>query len=126
MLSCENGTTRQKSKNAQVVFIVSLPSVVRNKHDLFFYMYLTTAMGLLDHIEYFTAWLADEKGYSKVAEESGAKFACDTCHVVAPLKGRFKALATNSAKGIYYGRGKNGFKTVFRPLAECVKLAVEE
>lgn len=70
--------------------------------------------------------MADEKGYSKVIEESGAKFACDTCHVVAPLKGRFKALATNSAKGIYYGRGKNGFKTAFRPLADCIKLAVEE
>jgi len=60
--------------------------------------------------------IADEQGYSKVIEESGAKFACDTCHVVAPLKGRFKALATNSAKGIYYGRGKNAFKTVFNPM----------
>jgi predicted aconitase len=70
--------------------------------------------------------LADEKGYSKMIEESGAKFACDTCHVVAPLKGRFKALATNSAKGIYYGRGKNQFKTVFRSLEDCVKLAVEK
>ena len=45
---------------------------------------------------------------------------------VAPLKGRFKGLATNSAKAIFYGRGKNAFKTVFKDLEECVKIAVEE
>lgn len=70
--------------------------------------------------------IADEKGYSKAIEESGAKFACDTCHVVAPLKGRFTSIATNSAKGIFYGRGKNKFKTMFRTLEDCIKLAVEE
>lgn len=70
--------------------------------------------------------LADERSYSKVIEEAGVKFACDTCHAVAPLKGRFRALATNSAKGVYYGRGSNGFRTIFRDLAECVALAVEE
>jgi len=43
--------------------------------------------------------MADRKGYSKVIEESGAKLACDTCHVVSPLKGRFHAIATDSAKG---------------------------
>jgi len=70
--------------------------------------------------------MADEKGYSKMIEKSGAKFACDTCHVVAPLKGRFHSIATNSAKGIFYGRGKNNFKTVFRTLEECIRLAVGE
>lgn len=69
---------------------------------------------------------ADEKGYSKIIEDSGAKIACDTCHVVAPLKGRFQSIATNSAKGVFYGRGKNKFKTVFVPLEECINLAVEE
>ena len=69
---------------------------------------------------------ADELGYSKIIEEAGAKFACDTCHVVAPLKGRFKAIATNSGKGVFYGRGKNKFKTVFRTLEGCVDLAVSE
>ena len=44
---------------------------------------------------------------------------------LAPLKGRFKGLATNSAKAVFYGRGKNGFKTIFCDLEECVKLAVE-
>jgi predicted aconitase len=70
--------------------------------------------------------IADERGYSKIIEESGAKFACDTCHVVAPLKGRFHSIATNSAKGIFYGRGKNNFKTIYKTMEECIKLAVEE
>ncbi len=66
---------------------------------------------------------ADEEETSKVIEESGAKFACDTCHVVAPLKGRFRTIATNSAKGIFYGRGRNKFKTVFRDMKGCLELA---
>lgn len=70
--------------------------------------------------------IADEKGYSKIIEESGAKFACDTCHVVAPLKGRFQAIATNSAKGIFYGRGKNNFKTFYGSMEDCINLAVKE
>ncbi|GAF90652.1 unnamed protein product, partial [marine sediment metagenome] len=68
---------------------------------------------------------ADEKGISKIIEESGAKFACDTCHVVAPLKGRFKSIATNSAKGVFYGRGKNDFKTFFGSLEKCIEMAVK-
>ncbi len=70
--------------------------------------------------------MADEQGYTRLIEASGTKFACDTCHVVAPLKGRFKAIATNSAKGVYYGRGKNSFKTFLGTTADCVELAVKE
>jgi predicted aconitase len=70
--------------------------------------------------------IADEKDYSKIIEQSGAKFACDTCHVVAPLKGRFKSIATNSAKGVFYGRGKNNFKIFFGTMEECIKLAVKK
>jgi len=69
--------------------------------------------------------IADKKGYSKNIEASGAKFACDTCHVVAPLKDKFRTIATNSAKGIFYGRGKNDFKTFFSSLEKCIELAVE-
>jgi len=69
--------------------------------------------------------IADKMGYSKIIEESGAKFACDTCMAVAPLKGRFKALATDSAKGCFYGRGSNSFKTKFCTLEECIKEATE-
>ncbi len=66
---------------------------------------------------------ADMVGYTKIIEDSGALIACDTCMVVAPLKGRFRGLATNSAKSVYYGRAKNKFKVVFKPLEECLKIA---
>jgi hypothetical protein len=68
--------------------------------------------------------IADRMGYSKTIEASGAKFACDTCMAVAPLKGRFKALATDSAKGCFYGRGSNSFKTKFCTMEECIEEAV--
>jgi predicted aconitase len=68
--------------------------------------------------------IADKMGYSKIIEEAGAKFACDTCMAVAPLKGRFKALATDSAKGCFYGRGSNSFKTKFCTQEECIAEAI--
>ncbi len=67
--------------------------------------------------------IADKMGYSKTIESAGAKFACDTCMAVAPLKGRFKGLATDSAKGCFYGRGSNSFKTKFCTLEECIEEA---
>ncbi len=67
---------------------------------------------------------ADKKGYTEIITEAGAKLVCDTCLAVAPLKGRFKSIATNSAKGVYYGRGKNAFKTKFCTLEECVETAL--
>jgi len=70
--------------------------------------------------------IAEQMGYAKTIEDSGAKFACDTCMVVAPIKGRFKALATNSAKSIYYARAKNKFKTIYKTLEECVGIALRE
>lgn len=69
---------------------------------------------------------ADRKGYTQIIEASGAKVVCDTCLAVAPLKGRFRAIATNSAKGCYYGRGSNGFKTRFMSLEECIQEAVRK
>ncbi len=69
---------------------------------------------------------AAEKDFVEKIESSGAKIACDTCMAVAPLKGRFKGMATNSAKAVFYGRGKNSFKTIFCDLEECVNLAVEK
>jgi len=70
--------------------------------------------------------ISDKKGYSKIIESAGAKFACDTCPIVAPLKGRFKAIATNSAKGVFYNRNKNNFKTFFATLEDCIELAVRK
>jgi hypothetical protein len=67
--------------------------------------------------------IADMMGYTKMIEDAGAKFACDTCMAVAPLKGRFRCLATDSAKACFYGRGKNSFKTRFATIPELIKEA---
>ncbi|MCW4002983.1 MAG: aconitase X catalytic domain-containing protein [Candidatus Bathyarchaeota archaeon] len=67
--------------------------------------------------------LADKRGYTAIIEEAGGKFACDTCMAVAPLKGRFKALATTSAKGCFYSR-QNLMKTKMGSMKECVEAAV--
>jgi predicted aconitase len=55
--------------------------------------------------------MADRMGYTATIEAAGAKFATDTCCVVAPIKGRFSALGTDSAKACYYAAARNGFKT---------------
>ncbi len=67
--------------------------------------------------------LADKRGYTRVIEAAGGKFACDTCMAVAPLKGRFKSLATTSAKGCFYSR-QNLMKTKMGSIEECVQAAV--
>jgi predicted aconitase len=67
--------------------------------------------------------LADKRGYTNVIEAAGGKFACDTCMAVAPLKGRFKSLATTSAKGCFYSR-QNLMKTKMGSMQECVDAAV--
>jgi predicted aconitase len=71
-----------------------------------------------------TMELAEKHGYAQKIRGAGAKFACDTCMAVAPLKGRFKVLATDSAKACYYGRGTNDFKTRIGTVEECVRAAV--
>ncbi len=72
-----------------------------------------------------TKHIADQMGYTQIIEASGAKFAADTCCVVAPLAGRFKALATDSAKACYYASAKNKFKIMLLPFDEVVKVALE-
>ena len=67
--------------------------------------------------------IADKRGYTETIERAGGKFACDTCMAVAPLKGRFKSLATTSAKGCFYSR-QNGMATKMGSLQECVEAAV--
>ena len=71
----------------------------------------------------FAKQLADKRGYTEVIERAGGKFACDTCMAVAPLKGRFKSVATTSAKGCYYSR-HNKMLTKMGSLEECVEAAV--
>jgi predicted aconitase len=68
--------------------------------------------------------LSDARGYTLIIEKAGGKFACDTCMAVAPLKGRFKAVATTSAKGCYYSR-QNNMMTKMGSVEECVEAAVK-
>lgn len=68
--------------------------------------------------------IADRMGYTQVIEAAGARIAADTCCVVAPIRGRFQVLATDSAKACYYAYAKNKFKTVFKPFDEVVKEAL--
>ncbi|MFX1396525.1 MAG: aconitase X [Promethearchaeota archaeon] len=70
-----------------------------------------------------TKKIADEAGYTKKIEDAGAKFAADTCCVVAPIKGRFKGIMVDSAKACYYGRAKNKFKVKIGTIQQCVEEA---
>ncbi|MHA1913404.1 MAG: aconitase X catalytic domain-containing protein [Promethearchaeota archaeon] len=72
-----------------------------------------------------TKRISDEAGYSKIIEDAGAKFAADTCCVVAPIKGRFKGIMVDSAKACYYGRSKNKFKVKIDTVENCVKEAIK-
>jgi predicted aconitase len=67
---------------------------------------------------------ADRLGYTETIEATGAKFAVDTCCVVAPIRGRFHVLATDSAKACYYARAKNQFKTRLMDFDQAVDSAV--
>jgi hypothetical protein len=69
--------------------------------------------------------MADRMGYTAVIEAAGAKFATDTCCVVAPIQGRFKALATDSAKACYYAAGKNKFKIRLMTFDDVIREALK-
>ncbi len=69
--------------------------------------------------------IADRMGYSAIIEAAGAKFATDTCCVVAPIKGRFRAMATDSAKACYYASAKNGFQTRLMRFDDVVREAIK-
>lgn len=66
---------------------------------------------------------AEGEGIVAKIRESGARIAADTCFVVAPIRGRFRCMATNSAKAVFYGRAKNRFRTVFAPLEKLIEIA---
>jgi len=69
--------------------------------------------------------MADRMGYTATIESAGVKFATDTCCVIAPIKGRFNALLTDSAKACYYAEAKNRFKTRLRSFDDVIKEALE-
>jgi predicted aconitase len=68
--------------------------------------------------------LAIKMGFYDTIEKAGAFLVADACCAVAPLKGRFTGLMTDSAKACFYARGKNKFKTEIRTVEECLKEAV--
>jgi phosphomecalonate degydratase large subunit len=71
-----------------------------------------------------TKQIADQMGYTAIIEASGAKFAIDTCCVVAPIRGRFHGMATDSAKACYYAYAKNHFHTKFISFDEVIQEAL--
>lgn len=73
-----------------------------------------------------TKQIADQMGFTATIEASGARFAVDTCCVVAPIRGRFQTLVTDSAKACYYAASKNRFQTVFLPFDDVVATALGE
>jgi len=68
--------------------------------------------------------LAMKMGYYDKIENAGAFLVADACCAVAPLKGRFHGLMTDSAKACFYARGKNSFKTEIRTVEECIQEAI--
>jgi hypothetical protein len=67
----------------------------------------------------------DAEGEGIVASilQSGAKIAADTCFVVAPIRGRFRCMATDSAKAVFYARARSRFRTVLAPLEKLIEIA---
>ena len=68
--------------------------------------------------------LAIKMGYYEKIEKAGAFLVSDACCAVAPLKGRFNGLMTDSAKACFYGRGKNKFMTRISTMEDCIKEAI--
>lgn len=71
-----------------------------------------------------TADAATELGFVARIEASGATVVRDTCFVVAPLKGRFNTVATDSAKGCFYARGHNELAVRLGSVERCLDAAV--
>jgi predicted aconitase len=68
--------------------------------------------------------LAIKMGYYDKIEKAGAFLVADACCAVAPLKGKFSGLMTDSAKACFYARGKNSFKTEIRTVEKCIQEAI--
>ncbi len=69
---------------------------------------------------------ACELGIAEAITASGAKIACDTCMVVAPVAGRWKCVGTDSAKSCYYSRAKNKFKVRVASFDACLSYAISK
>lgn len=79
-------------------------------------LWISTAPGVRDQ--------ARARGLVETIEHSGARVWAGTCFAVAPLKGRFTQVVTNSAKGCYYGAGHNLFRMRLASVEQCVQAAL--
>ena len=68
--------------------------------------------------------MADQIGYTSIIEAAGGVIAADTCCVVAPIKGFFHLVATDSAKACYYAASKQELKTRFVSFEEAIQEAL--
>nr|HDO80977.1 DUF521 domain-containing protein [Candidatus Bathyarchaeota archaeon] len=68
--------------------------------------------------------LGERMGFVQKIEKAGGKVLCDTCPIVAPLKG-FKTMLTDSVKAAHYAPSMNKVSSALLPIEECVKTALE-
>ncbi|MGB9673675.1 MAG: aconitase X, partial [Anaerolineales bacterium] len=73
-----------------------------------------------------TKELADKIGYTQIIEESGIKFAVDTCCVVAPIQNRFHAMLTDSAKACFYAKSKNNLDSNLLSIEQLLEIATKK
>lgn len=104
--------------HASIAEIAEIARLLRGKHVAHGKtVWITTAKP--------TKELAVKMGYYDMIEKAGAFLVSDACCAVAPLKGMFRGLMTDSAKACFYARGKNKFKTEIRTVEECIREAVQ-
>jgi len=71
-----------------------------------------------------TARAAAELGLAARIEGAGARIVCDTCFAVTPVARPGITVATDSAKGCFYGRGHNKLKVHIGSVERCVQAAL--
>jgi predicted aconitase len=72
-----------------------------------------------------TKKIADQAGYTEIIERAGGIFAADTCCVVAPIKGRWKGIMSDSAKMVYYARSRHKMKAKMGTIQEILEEATK-
>lgn len=72
---------------------------------------------------------SDRMGYTRIIEQAGGIFMCDTCPVLSPVKeiakrDSLKTIATNSAKLAHYAPGQCNLHPRYGTLENCISAAV--
>ena len=67
---------------------------------------------------------AEADGTAAAIRAAGGTPVADTCFVVAPLRGRFRRVVTDSAKGCFYARGANAMQVRLAPFDACLEAAL--